>query len=48
MNDFEFKRQQKAGAPADERLKSLKKKDLAVEAEKCIADSRWLPHPLRD
>ena len=36
------------GAPVDERLKALKKKDLAAEAEKCIADTRWLPHPLRD
>ena len=35
------------GAPVDERLKSLKKKDLAAEAEKCISSTRWLPEPLR-
>ena len=35
------------GAPVDERLKALKKKDLAVEAEKCISSTRWLPEPLR-
>src|SRR5258708_8283587 len=28
------------GAPADDRLKSLKKKDLAAEAEKCISTTR--------
>jgi hypothetical protein len=36
------------GAPVDERLKALKKKDLAVEAEKSVAGTRWLPEPLRN
>ena len=36
------------GAPVDERLKALKKKDLAAEAEKSIAGTRWLPEPLRN
>jgi ParB family chromosome partitioning protein len=36
------------GAPADERLKALKKKDLAAEAEKSVAGTRWLPEPLRN
>jgi ParB family chromosome partitioning protein len=35
-------------APVDERLKALKKKDLAAEAEKSVADTRWLPEPLRN
>jgi ParB family transcriptional regulator, chromosome partitioning protein len=39
--------QEATGAPIDERLKSAKKKDLAAEAEKCIASIRWLPEPLR-
>ena len=39
--------QEATGAPVDERLKSLKKKDLAAEAEKCISSTRWLPEPLR-
>ena len=33
------------GAPVAERLKALKKKDLAAE-EKSIAGTRWLPEPL--
>ena len=36
------------GAPADERLKALNKKDLAAEAEKSTAGTRWLPEPLRN
>src|SRR5258707_12648793 len=40
--------QEAAGAPVDERLKALKKKDLAAEAEKSIAGTRWLPEPLRN
>jgi ParB family chromosome partitioning protein len=36
------------GAPVDERLKALKKKDLVAEAEKSIAGTRWLPEPLRN
>jgi ParB family transcriptional regulator, chromosome partitioning protein len=39
--------QDATGAPVDERLKGLKKKDLAAEAEKCISSTRWLPEPLR-
>jgi ParB family chromosome partitioning protein len=39
--------QEATGAPVDERLKALKKKDLAAEAEKCISSTRWLPEPLR-
>jgi ParB family chromosome partitioning protein len=39
--------QEATGAPADERLRSAKKKDLAAEAEKCISTTRWLPEPLR-
>ena len=39
--------QDATGAPVNERLKALKKKDLAVEAEKCISSTRWLPEPLR-
>jgi ParB family chromosome partitioning protein len=39
--------QDATGAPVDERLKALKKKDLAAEAEKCISSTRWLPEPLR-
>jgi len=35
-------------APVDERLKSLKKKDMAAEAEKCLVGTRWLPEPLRN
>jgi ParB family chromosome partitioning protein len=40
--------QEATGAPVDERLKGLKKKDLAAEAEKSIASTRWLPEPLRN
>jgi ParB family chromosome partitioning protein len=40
--------QQATGAPVDERLKALKKKDLAAEAEKSVAGTRWLPEPLRN
>jgi ParB family transcriptional regulator, chromosome partitioning protein len=36
------------GAPVDERLKAFKKKDLAAEAEKSIASTRWLPESLRN
>ena len=39
--------QEATGAPVDERLKSAKKKDLAAEAEKCVASTRRLPEPLR-
>ena len=39
--------QDATGAPVDERLKALKKKDLAAEAEKCISSTCWLPEPLR-
>jgi ParB family transcriptional regulator, chromosome partitioning protein len=39
--------QEATGAPVDERLKLAKKKDLAAEAEKCIAGTSWLPEPLR-
>jgi ParB family transcriptional regulator, chromosome partitioning protein len=35
-------------APVDERLKALKKKALAAEAEKCLVGTRWLPEPLRN
>jgi ParB family chromosome partitioning protein len=35
-------------APIDERLKALKKKDLAAEAEKSVTGIRWLPEPLRN
>jgi hypothetical protein len=35
------------GAPAPDRLKTLKKKDLAAEAEKLVKDTRWLPPVLR-
>jgi ParB family transcriptional regulator, chromosome partitioning protein len=40
--------QEATGAPVDERLKALKKKDLAAEAEKASAGTRWLPEPLRN
>ena len=39
--------QEATGGPVDDRLKALKKKDLAAEAEKCVAGTRWLPEPLR-
>jgi ParB family chromosome partitioning protein len=39
--------QEATGAQVDEKLKSLKKKDLAAEAEKYISSTRWLPEPLR-
>jgi ParB family transcriptional regulator, chromosome partitioning protein len=40
--------QEATGAPVDERLKALKKKDLVAEAEKASAGTRWLPEPLRN
>jgi ParB family chromosome partitioning protein len=40
--------QEATEAPVDERLKALKKKDLAAEAEKSVAGTRWLPEPLRN
>ena len=40
--------QEATEAPVDERLRALKKKDLAAEAEKSIAGTRWLPEPLRN
>jgi ParB family chromosome partitioning protein len=39
--------QEATEASVDERLKALKKKDLAAEAEKSVAGTRWLPEPLR-
>jgi hypothetical protein len=35
-------------APVDERLKALKKKDLAAEAEKSVTGTRWIPESLRN
>ncbi len=40
--------QEATEAPVDERLKALKRKDLAAEAEKSVAGTRWLPEPLRN
>ena len=40
--------QEATEASVDERLKALKKKDLAAEAEKSVAGTRWLPEPLRN
>jgi ParB family chromosome partitioning protein len=39
--------QEVTGAPAKERLRSLKKQDLAGEAEKSVTGTRWLPELLR-
>jgi len=39
--------QEATGAPAKERLRSLKKQDLATEAEKSVTGNRWLPELLR-
>jgi len=39
--------QEGTGAPVRERLKILKKKDLAAVAEKSVAGTRWLPERLR-
>ena len=33
--------------PAPERLKSLKKKDLAAEAESMLTGTRWIPPTIR-
>ncbi len=35
--------QEATGAPVKERLRSLKKQDLAAEAEKSVNGTRWLP-----
>jgi hypothetical protein len=39
--------QEVTGAPVRERVKTLKKKDLATEAEKSVNGARWLPELLR-
>jgi ParB family transcriptional regulator, chromosome partitioning protein len=39
--------QEATRAPVKERLRSLKKQDLAAEAEKSVTGTRWLPEPLR-
>jgi ParB family transcriptional regulator, chromosome partitioning protein len=39
--------QEVTGAPAKERLRTLKKQDLAAEAEKSVNGTRWLPELLR-
>jgi ParB family chromosome partitioning protein len=39
--------QEATGTPVKERLKTLKKKDLAAEAEKSVNGTRWLPELLR-
>jgi ParB family chromosome partitioning protein len=39
--------QEATGAPVKERLRSLKKQDLAAEAEKSVTGTRWLPELLR-
>ena len=39
--------QEATGAPVKERLRSLKKKDLAAEAEKSVTGTHWLPELLR-
>jgi len=39
--------QEATGAPVKERLRSLKKQDLAAEAEKSVNGTRWLPDLLR-
>ena len=40
--------QEATGAPVKERLRSLKKQDLAAEAEKSVNGTRWLPELLRN
>jgi ParB family transcriptional regulator, chromosome partitioning protein len=35
--------QEATGAPVKERLRSLKKQDLAARAEKSVTGTRWLP-----
>ena len=35
------------GKPAPERLGSLKKKELAAEAESMVTDTRWVPPTIR-
>jgi ParB family chromosome partitioning protein len=40
--------QEATGAPVKERLHSLKKQDLAAEAEKSVNGTRWLPQILRN
>ena len=39
--------QEATGAPVKERLRSLKKQDLAAEAEQSVTGTRWLPELLR-
>jgi ParB family chromosome partitioning protein len=39
--------QEATGAPVKERLRTLKKQDLAAEAEKSVNGTRWLPDLLR-
>jgi ParB family transcriptional regulator, chromosome partitioning protein len=39
--------QEATGAPVKERLRSLKKQDLAAEAEHSVTGTRWLPELLR-
>ena len=39
--------QEATGAPLKERLRSLRKQDLAAEAEKFVTGTRWLPELLR-
>jgi hypothetical protein len=40
--------QEATGAPVKERLRSLKKQDLAAEAEKSVTGTRWLPELLHN
>jgi ParB family transcriptional regulator, chromosome partitioning protein len=40
--------QEATGAPVKERLRSLKKQDLAAEAEKFVTATCWLPEILRN
>jgi ParB family chromosome partitioning protein len=39
--------QEATGVPVKQRLRSLKKQDLAAEAEQSVTGSRWLPELLR-
>jgi ParB family transcriptional regulator, chromosome partitioning protein len=39
--------QEATGAPVKERLRSLKKHDMAAEAEQSVTGTRWLPELLR-
>jgi ParB family chromosome partitioning protein len=39
--------QEATGTPVKERLRSLKKQDMAAEAEKSVTGTRWLPELLR-